>query len=188
MTVRSATALAGQGLIGAAKDKLGGEGELWSFVLGFAKLELDIETAHVDLLRYDAVCDCGRVINPRGLAAQLHGGGLQGVGLARTQRWVYDPRWGIGLTGKLYQAKPPTILDVPLEMKADFVDLPDPSTPVGARGIGEAAFGAGVAAVVCALQDAVGKDAFKRTPLMTDFLLNLVEGRPQPYGTLTAHV
>lgn len=188
MTVNAASALAGQGLMGVAKDNFGGEGHLWSFVLGFAKVELDTETAHVDILSYDAVADCGTVINPRGLAAQLHGGGLQGAGLARSQRWVFDPKWGIAFTDKLYNAKPPTILDVPLEMEADAVDLPDPTTPVGARGIGEAAFGAGVAAVVCAVQAAVGKEALKRTPLLTDILLNLVEGRPQAFGTLTAHV
>ena len=59
---------------------------------------------------------------------------------------------------------------------------------MGARGIGEAAFGAGVAAIVCAVQDAMGKDVFKRTPLMTDVLINMVEGRPQAFKTLTAHV
>ena len=85
-------------------------------------------------------------------------------------------------------AKPPTILDVPLDMGAGFVDLPDPTTPVGARGIGEAAFGSGVAAIVCAVRDPMGKDVFKRTPLMTDVLLNMVEGQPQAYKTLTAHV
>ncbi len=188
MTVNAAKALAGQGLMGVAKDNFGGEGSLWSFVLGFCKVELDTETAHVRILRYDAVCDCGTVINPRGLAAQLHGGGLQGAGLARSQRWVYDPKWGVAFTDKLVNAKPPSILDVPLDMGAGFVDLPDPSTPVGARGIGEAAFGSGVAAVVCAVQDAMGKDVFKRTPLLTDVLLNMVEERPQPYKTLTAHV
>jgi len=188
MTVSAAKGLAGQGLMGVAKDNFGGEGHLWSYVVGFAKVELDTETAHVDILNYDAVADCGTVINPRGLAAQLHGGGLQGAGLARSQRWVYDPKWGIALADKLYNAKPPSILDIPLDMKADWVDLPDPTTPVGARGIGEAAFGAGVAAIVCAVQDAMGKKAFKRTPLMTDVLLNMVEGRPQAFKMLTAHV
>jgi len=188
MTVNAANALAGQGLMGVAKDTFGGDGVLWSFVLGFSRVELDTGTGTVRVVSYDAVCDCGTVINPRGLAAQLHGGGLQGVGLARSQRWVYDPKWGIAFTDKLYNAKPPTILDIPLEMNADFVDLPDPTTPVGARGIGEAAFGAGVAAVVCAVQDAVGTRGFNRTPLMTDVLLNLLEGRPQPFKTLTAHV
>jgi CO/xanthine dehydrogenase Mo-binding subunit len=188
MTASAAAALAGQGLVGVAKDNFGGEGQLWSFVLGFAKVELDVETGQVEIVNYDAVCDCGTVIHPRGLAAQLHGGGVQGMGLARSQRWVYDRAWGIAFTGKLYTAKPPTILDIPLVMRAEAVNLPDPTTPVGARGIGEAAFGGGVAAVACALQDAVGHEAFVRTPLMTDLLLNLVEGRPPAYGPLTAHV
>lgn len=188
MTASAARALAGQGLVGVAKDNFGGEGALWSFALGFAKVELDVETGGVEILSYDAVCDCGTVINPLGLAAQLHGGGVQGMGLARSQRWVYDREWGIAFTDKLYNAKPPTILDVPLLMRAEAVNLPDPTTPVGARGIGEAAFGAGVAAVVCALQDAVGHEAFLRTPLMTDLLLNLVEGRPPAFKQLTAHV
>ena len=188
MTVNAATNLAGKGLLGVAKDNFGGEGELWSYVLAFAKVALDIETGAVEMLSYDAVADCGTVVNRRGLAAQLHGGGVQGMGVARSQRWVYDPKWGIPFTDKLYLAKPPTFLDVPLEMRADAVDLPDPSTPVGARGIGEAAFGGGVAAVVCALQDAAGTEIFKRTPMMTDALLNLVEGRPQAFGKLRAHV
>ena len=73
-------------------------------------------------------------------------------------------------------------------MKSATVDLPDPGTPVGAKGIGEAPFGAGVAAVVCAIQDAVGDLAFNRTPVMTDMILNLLEGEPQSVKTLTAHV
>jgi CO/xanthine dehydrogenase Mo-binding subunit len=188
MTVGAASALAGRGLMGVAKDNFGGDGELWSFVVGFARVELDVETGHVEVLSYDAVCDCGTVINPRGLAAQLHGGGIQGLGLALSQRWVFDPKWGISFTERLYNAKPPTILDVPLDMRAAAVDLPDPTTPIGAKGIGEAAFGAGVAAIHCAVQDAMGKETFKRTPVMTDVLLNMIEGRPQPYKTLTAHV
>ena len=114
MTVNAANGLAGQGLMGVAKDNFGGEGHLWSYVVGFAKVEFDTETAHVDILNYDAVADCGTVINPRGLAAQLHGGGLQGAGLARSQRWVFDPKWGIALADKLYNAKPASILDIPL--------------------------------------------------------------------------
>jgi xanthine dehydrogenase molybdenum-binding subunit len=188
MTANAANNLAGQGLMGVAKDNLGGKGELWSYVLAFAKVRLDTETGVVEMLNYDAVVDCGTIVNTRGVAAQLHGGGVQGMGVARSQRWVYDPQWGIPFTEKLYQAKPPTFLDVPLEMRADAVDLPDPSTPVGARGMGEAAFGGGVAAVVCALRDAAGTELFKRTPMMTDVLLNLVEGRPQSFGKLRAHV
>ena len=110
------------------------------------------------------------------------------MGIVRTQKWIYDPRWGMPFTNRLYVAKPPTILDVPLEMKWDAVNLPDPHTPVGAKGIGESAFSGSIGAIICAIQDAMGEAAFNRTPIMTDMILNMLEDRPQPYGPLTAHV
>ena len=188
VTTESAKALAGVGLMGVAKDTYAGVGDPMAFVIGFATVEVDVETGHVEILDYATVADCGTVLNPRSLAAQLHGGAVQGFGLARSQRWVYDPQWGVPFTYRFYTAKPPTILDVPLQMKADSVGLPDPQTPVGARGIGEAPFGAGVAAVICAIQDAMGEVAFNRTPIMADMILNALEGTPPPYHRLTAHV
>jgi CO/xanthine dehydrogenase Mo-binding subunit len=91
-------------------------------------------------------------------------------------------------THRLYSAKPPTILDVPLEMKWDAVGEPDPYTPVGAKGIGEAAFSGAIGSVICAIQDAMGEVAFNRTPIMTDMILNMLEDKPQPYGALSVHV
>ncbi|MEE9219649.1 MAG: xanthine dehydrogenase family protein molybdopterin-binding subunit [Acidobacteriota bacterium] len=188
MTVGSAQALAGRGLMGVAKDTYDEVGDPLSFVAGFATVEVDVETGRVEILDYSAVTDCGIVVNPRSLAAQLHGGGVQGFGLALSQKWVYDPQWGVPSTQSFHTAKPPTILDVPLEMRAGAVNLPDPYTPVGAKGIGEAPFGAGVAAVVCAVQDAMGERAFNRTPIMADMILNMLDNRPQPYKITTAHV
>ena len=180
--------LAGQGLVGVAKDNYGGEGDLWSFVVGVAKVEVDRETGAVEIQHYTAVADTGAVMNPRGLAAQIHGGGVQGFGLARSQKWVYDPKWGVPFTQRLYTAKPPSILDVPLDMRAGTVDLPDPQNPVGAKGIGEAPFGAGVAAVLCAIQDAIGEFDLKRSPMTTDLILNQLEGVPQPITVLATDV
>ena len=188
ITVASARALAGRGLMGVAKDTYETIGSVISFVAGFATVEVDVETGRVEILDYAAVSDCGTVVNPRSLAAQLLGGGVQGFGVACSQKWVYDPHWGLPLTDRFYTAKPPTILDVPLEMKADAVNLPDPYTPVGARGIGEAPFCAGAGAVVCAIEDAIGGPSFNRTPIMADMILNTLEKRPQPFKATTAHV
>ncbi len=187
-TKAAAAGLAGQGVMGAAKDNYGGEGDLWSFVVGVAKVEVDRETGGVDIQHYTAVCDTGSVLNPRGLSAQILGGGIQGFGLARSQKWVYDPKWGVPFTQRLYTAKPPSILDVPLDMKAGAVELPDPQNPVGAKGIGEAPFGAGVAAVLCAIQDAIGEFDLKRSPMTTDLILNQLENRPQPIKVLETDV
>ena len=65
------------------------------------------------------------------------GGSIQGIGHIRSQKLVYDPHYGAGLSTRMHHNKPPTILDRPLEMKFAAVNLPDPETPVGARGVGE---------------------------------------------------
>jgi xanthine dehydrogenase molybdenum-binding subunit len=188
MTIRSAQALAGQGLIGAARDTYPREGSTWSFVVGFALIELDVETGQVDLKEYTAVADCGTVLHPRSLAGQLHGGAVQGFGIARSQKWVFDPKWGVAFSKRFYTARPPGILDVPLEMQWDAVNLPDPQTPVGAKGIGEPPIGAGSAAITSAIADALGGQCLCRTPLTTDVILAAVEGGEQPYAPLEIHV
>jgi CO/xanthine dehydrogenase Mo-binding subunit len=68
------------------------------------------------------------------------------------------------------------------------LDIPDPETPVGARGIGEPPVAAGCFAVLNALADAVGDEVFRRAPVMTDEILVALEaGRPMKEA-LTAHV
>ncbi len=188
MTVRAVTALAGQGLIAAARDTYPREGSTWSFVIGFALIELDVETGQVDIKEYTAVTDCGIVVHPRNLAAQLHGGGVQGFGIARSQKWVFDPKWGVAFAKRFYTARPPGMLDVPLEMKWGAVEIPDPQTPVGAKGIGEPPVGAGSAAIASAISDALGGECLCRTPLTLDVILAALEGRKQPYSPLEIHV
>ncbi len=187
MTTTSATALAGQGLMGVAKDNYERAGQVRSFVVGYARVEIDTETGDVDIVDYAATADCGRVMNPRSLGGQVHGGGVQGMGIVLGQKWVFDPQWGVPFSHRFYTARPPTILDVPIEMKAAYVDIPDPHTPVGAKGIGEPPVGAGSGAVACAIQDALGGHAFNRTPIMSDMILNVLEGRPSSYKPFTTN-
>ncbi len=188
VTKRSAAQLAGQGLMGVAKDNYGREGATQSFVIGFAVVELDVETGQVDIKEYVAATDCGTVIHPRNLAAQMFGGGIQGFGMARSQRWVFDPVWGVPFAHRLYTARPPGMLDVPLEMRWAAANIPDPTSPVGAKGIGEPPLGAGAAAIVSAISDALGGECLCRTPLTTDVILAEIEGRDQPYSKLDTHV
>ena len=114
MTKASVTGLAGQGLIGVARDNFGRKGNTQSWVASFAEVEVDVETGEYRLVDYCAATDCGTVINPRGLAGQLHGGGVQGFGHIRSQKWVYDQRYGVSLANRFHYNKPPTILDIPL--------------------------------------------------------------------------
>jgi len=68
------------------------------------------------------------------------------------------------------------------------LDIPDPETPVGARGIGEPPVGGGCAAILNALADAVGDEIFRRAPVNSDTILTSLEaGRPMQHP-LMAHI
>ena len=189
MTVSSATALAGRGLMGVAQDNFDTGGRNMSYTIGFAEVEVDLETGGVALKDYKVASDAGTIINPRTFAAQLHGGGIQGFGVARGQKWIYDRRWGLHVSKRFYSNRPPTILDVPHEKEMEWVAAgePDPFNPLGARGIGEAPQGAGSGAVLCAVADALGDGYFNRTPIMTDMILSKLEGLPEPHSRLATH-
>jgi CO/xanthine dehydrogenase Mo-binding subunit len=187
-TVPAAQRLAGQGLMGIATDAYGGNGSIYSWQAGFALIELDVETGHVDILEYVGWADCGTVIHPRSLHAQELGGSIQGMGMAMSQRWVYDRRYGVPFANRLYTARPPGFHDVPITMSAGAVGIPDPETPIGARGIGEPSVGAGAAALTTAIADAMGGHCLCRTPLTPDIILAELEGRPGPWSRLDQHV
>ena len=175
MTKASALALAGQGLMGVAKDEFPHEGKIFSFVAAFAEVEVDTDTGEHTILEYLPVADVGTVVNPRSLGAQLHGGGIQGFGHARSQNIVYDPHYGKLVSRRFYQNKPPTILDIPLAMQWQALDIPDPQNPVGAKGVGEVAALVGSAAVLCAIQNAIGNRSVIRTPVTPDRILEALE-------------
>ena len=189
MTVTSATALAGLGVMGVAKDNYQTGGRVQSYCIGFAEVEVDTETGAIALKDYRVSTDCGTVVNPRTMAAQLHGGGIQGFSEALGRKWVYDRRWGLQVSKRFYSNRPPTLLDVPHEREMQWVavNIPDPFTPVGARGVGEPSHGAGAGAVLCAIADALGDGYFNRTPVMTDMILTKLENLPSAVSALTAH-
>jgi len=188
MTKASVAGLAGQGLVAAARDTFGGSGGVQSWVVGFAEVELDIETGKVDIIHFTATTDCGTVLHPRGLGGQIYGGSFQGMGIAMSQKWVFDPVWGVSFAKRLYTARPPGILDVPHDVQWAAVDIADPQTPVGAKGIGEPCVGAGSAALTSAIADALEGTCLCRTPLTPDVLLAEIEGLEPAYGPLDLHV
>jgi CO/xanthine dehydrogenase Mo-binding subunit len=128
------------------------------------------------------------VIHPTSLGGQVLGRSILGIGHAIGQRWVYDQRYGVPLARRFHQNKPPTILDVPAHMEWAAVELPDPETPVGARGIGEPPVAAGCCAVLNAISAAVGDEVFVRAPVTLDHIVTALEmGRPTQ-ARLTANV
>ena len=99
--------------MGVAKDVYPHDGDTHSYVVGFAEVEVDVETGAVRLVEYTAVADVGTVINPRSLGGQILGGGCLGIGHALSQKSVYDQQYGVALARRFHHNKPLTILDVP---------------------------------------------------------------------------
>jgi xanthine dehydrogenase molybdenum-binding subunit len=184
MTIRAVEGLAGTGLIGVARDNLDRTGTVPALAAGFIKIELDIETGAIRILDYLGVADCGTVLHPQGLAAQVKSGAIMGFGMACTERHFYDSQWGIPGGVGFYQAKPPSYLDVPLELGWDAVDIPDPQNPVGAKGIGEPLMGCATSALLCAISDALGGHYFNRTPVVPDMIVNAATGQEQSHSPL----
>jgi CO/xanthine dehydrogenase Mo-binding subunit len=187
-TKKSAAALAGMGLMGVARDNYGRDGLTHSFVATFAEVEVDVETGKYHITDFLAVADVGTVMHPKALGGQIMGRSILGVGHAIGQKWVYDQHYGAPLAKRFYQNKPPTILDIPAKMDWDAMNIPDPGSPVGSKGIGEPPVGSGCAAILNALSDAVGDEIFRRAPVTADVILASLEaGRPMG-EPLTAHI
>ena len=188
VTKASATALAGQGLMGVARDTYVRDGETFSFVVGFAEVEVDIETGKATLVDYLAVADVGTVINPRSLHGQILGGINLGVGHALQQKWVYDQHYGVPLAKRFYQNKPLTMLDIPPTMRTVALGMADPETPTGARGVGEPPVGAGYGSVLNAIANAVGDEVFRRAPVTADIVLTSLEAGKRMHEALASHL
>jgi len=183
VTAASAGAFVGQGLLAVAKDNFPRDGVTHSFVASFAQVEVDVETGKYHILDFLAVADTGTVIHPRALGGQVLGRSTLGIGHALGQKWVYDQHYGIPVSKRFHHTKPPTILDVPVNMKWDALNIPDPETPVGARGMGEPPVGGGCCAILNAISDALGDEIFRRAPVTPDVILaSLTAGKPAQDG------
>jgi xanthine dehydrogenase molybdenum-binding subunit len=184
MTKRSVSQLSGTGLIGVAKDKLERNGSVAALAAGFIEIELDTETGDWEIIDYLGVADCGTVIHPLGLAHQIKGAAIMGIGLATSERHIYDPQNGLPANLGFCQSKLPTYLDIPKSMQWSAVGLEDPANPIGAKGIGEPIQGCASAALLCAISDAIGGHTFNRTPVVKDMIINYMSGNPQSHRPL----
>src|SRR5205085_11354841 len=95
----------------AAESDFAGEGS-FPFGAHCAVVEVDVETGDARLIRFFAVDDCGRIINPLLAEGQIHGGIAQGTGQALYEEVVFDAD-GNPLTGSLLDYAIPHIGAVP---------------------------------------------------------------------------
>jgi len=118
-----------------------------------AVVEVDRETGDIDFLRYIAVDDCGRVINPMLVDGQVHGGIVQSIGQAMYEEVVYDEQ-GQLITGTLMDYAVPRASHIP-DFELDRTETPSPVNPLGVKGVGEAGTIGATPAIVGAIVDAL---------------------------------
>jgi carbon-monoxide dehydrogenase large subunit len=116
-------------------------------------VEIDRETGDLKFLRYVAVDDCGKVINPMLVDGQLHGGIVQSIGQALYEEVVYDDQ-GQLVTGTLMDYALPKASQIPW-MELDRTETPSPVNPLGVKGVGEAGTIGATPAIVGAIVDAL---------------------------------
>ena len=116
-------------------------------------LTIDTTTGEIDIIRYVAVDDCGRVINPAIVEGQLHGGILQGASQALREVVRYDES-GQLLTGNLTTYPIPD-LTMAIPITALRTETPSPLNPLGLKGVGESGVTGATPAVANAVYDAL---------------------------------
>jgi carbon-monoxide dehydrogenase large subunit len=125
----------------------------WPFGTHIALVEIDEQTGKVDLVRYVAVDDVGKKINPMIVDGQLHGGIVQGVGQALWEGAIYGEDGQLQSGSMLDYALPRASWLPNLEL--DETVTPSPVNPLGVKGVGEAGAIASTAAVANAVIDAL---------------------------------
>src|SRR6058998_1535661 len=127
----------------------------WTFTNGahLAVAEVDVETGKVRVLRYVAVDDCGRIVNPALVEGQIAGGIAQGLGGALSEHCVYDDA-GQLLSATLMDYALPTFADIP-PIETHHLETPAPGIAGGFKGAGEAGATGAPAAILNAVNDAL---------------------------------
>lgn len=120
------------------------------------EVEIDPETGVVEIVRYAAVDDVGRAINPMILDGQTHGAMVQGAGQILGEQCHYDPESGQLLSGSFMDYPMPRADQFPFFL-TELMEVPSPSNPLGVRAGGEGGTTPALAAVTNAIVDALSE-------------------------------
>ncbi len=125
----------------------------YPFGAHIAVVSVDPETGDVSLLRYVAVDDIGRIINPMIVEGQIHGGLVQGIGQALWEGAEFDDQ-GQLITGSFLDYALPKARFFP-KFETAHTETPSPHNPLGVKGVGETGAIASTPCIVNAVMDAL---------------------------------
>lgn len=142
--------------------------------------EVHVETGHISILRYIALQDSGKIINPLTSEGQICGGVVHGIGNALFE-WMKYNEDGQPITTTFADYLLPTAGDVP-NIECLFHETLSPLNPMGMKGVGEVSVVPVTAAIVSAIEDALADFGFRicETPVTPIRLLELIETSRRP--------
>ena len=118
------------------------------------EVEIDPDTGVTEIVRYSAVEELGKVLNPLIVAGQIHGGVVQGIGQAIGEIIVHDAASGQMLTASFMDYQMPRADELP-DFRLATREVPTKVNPIGAKGVGEAGTVGAMAAAMNAINDAL---------------------------------
>jgi carbon-monoxide dehydrogenase large subunit len=138
--------------------------------------EVDRETGQIQIKRYVAVDDCGKIINPMIVDGQVHGGVAQGLGQALWEEAVYDEN-GQLVSGELMDYAIPKATMLPW-IESGHTETPSPVNPLGVKGVGEAGTIGCSPAVVNSVVDALSPLGVRHIdmPLGPEKIWKIIQG------------
>jgi 2-furoyl-CoA dehydrogenase large subunit len=125
----------------------------YGFIAEVMAVEVDPDTAAIEILKYVTVHDAGTIINPMIVEGQIYGGALHGLGGALYEELAYDDD-GQLLTGTFMDYLVPTATEAP-EIEIAHVVSPSPLTTLGSKGLGESSSMTVPAVIANAVSDAL---------------------------------
>ena len=133
----------------------------FAFAAHRAVVDVDTQLGLVKVVELATAQDVGKAINPLAVQGQLEGGAAQGLGLAVMEE--IQVKDGVIKNASFTDYLLPTILDMP-PVKMDILELGDPNSPYGLKGVGEPPTISSGPAIVAAIRAATGR-AIERVPV-----------------------
>lgn len=176
ITIGSAQDVIGQAMVvfsHTSMDDYDEPATMRAYAVAMSEVSVDLNTGKARVEEMVNIGDCGRVINPQSLEAQMAGGSVMGIGYALSEHASFDEGTGIPYNTDWYTSKTPSILDFG-EIRGGGVDEPDLYGAYGAKGIGEPPYGSAAGAVTSAVRNALGT-TFHDHPITPDMVLDAIE-------------
>jgi CO/xanthine dehydrogenase Mo-binding subunit len=176
----SGTAMGEAAFPESSKDlgRIGFPHAMYTFVAQAVKLRVDPITGSVSLLDIAAATECGKVINPLGLAGQIQGGIGMSIGFCLGEDCTWKDGQLIHKNFATYLM--PTALDVP-NIASYHVDAYEASGPMGVKGAAEVSTVSIAPAINEAVRQASGA-ILTKLPLSPEEILKALEAREECVG------